>query len=125
MNYKYQFPGVDNNCTPPGDNVLDYSIGDRITLNENSLNENNGTCGAGSPWDWNGNMAIENPVSHDINQYTSQVGECGALLSTLQDYNDWANVYFGGIIGGDRAPLIQPEIVTEQDVPAEFLDPEN
>lgn len=125
MNYKYQFPGVDNNCTPPGDNVLDYSIGDRITLNENSLNENNGTCGAGSPWDWNVNMTVENPVSHDINQYTSQVGECGALLTTLQDYNDWANVYFGGIIGGDRAPLIQPEIITEQDVPAEFLDPEN
>ena len=32
MNYQYQFPGVDTNCTPPGNGVLDYSIGDRITL---------------------------------------------------------------------------------------------
>ena len=30
MNYKYQFPGVDDDCTPPGNNVLDYSWGTRI-----------------------------------------------------------------------------------------------
>ena len=34
MNYKYQFPGADNNCTPPADGVLDFSVGDRIDLNE-------------------------------------------------------------------------------------------
>ena len=123
MNYRYQFPGVDNNCTPPGDGVLSYSIGDRITLNENSLNENNGTCGPGFEWDWNDDDSIDNPVSFDINTYDGQVPECGGLLTTLSDYNDWANLFFGGIIGGDRAPLFQPQIITEQEVPAEYRLP--
>lgn len=40
MNYACQFSGIDNNCTPPGNGVLNYSSGNRI-----DLDENNGTCG--------------------------------------------------------------------------------
>src|SRR6185295_13243210 len=41
MNYRFQFPGVDTSCNAVGNsgetNVLDYSRGTRIALNENSL----------------------------------------------------------------------------------------
>lgn len=108
MNYKYQFPGVDNNCTPPGDGVLNYSIGDRIVLNENNLNENNGICGA-PPWDWNGNTIIENGVAFNINSQDS--GDCGGTFTTLTDYNDWANLSFTGLQDADGALPVPPEII--------------
>jgi hypothetical protein len=121
MNYRYQFPGVDNNCTPPGDGVLDYSYGNRIDLNENSLNENNGVCGPGNPWDWNGNGPIENPVSFNINPYENELPECGTTLtSQMRDYDDWGSLYFGGILDADRALPMRKEFITEQPVPAEF-----
>ncbi len=122
MNYKYQFPGVDNNCTPDGDGVLNYSIGDRIDLNENSLNENNGTCGTGSQFDWNNNASIESSISLDINTYDGQVGACGGTLTTLQDYNDWGGLYFLGIGDADGAMAVPIQIITEQPVPAEYLN---
>jgi len=122
MNYRYQFAGRDDNCTPPGDGVLDYSIGDRIILNENNLNENNGTCGPGFPWDWNGNSSLESSITHDVNLYGSEAAECGGTLTTLQDYNDWANLNFGGLGDADGAPAVPLEIISEQPVPAEYLD---
>ena len=47
MNYKYQFPGIDtcSDADPYGDGILNYSVGDRVDLNENSLDEREGTCG--------------------------------------------------------------------------------
>ena len=61
MNYLYQFPGVDNDCTPIGNGVLDYSYGTRPNLNESGLNELVGVCGStSSPWDWSGNGVLEN-----------------------------------------------------------------
>ncbi len=120
MNYRYQFPGIDNNCTPPGDGVLNYSIGDRIVLNENSLNENAGTCGAPA-WDWNGNGPIENPVVFNINSDDDfEVANCGGTLTTLRDYNDWANIDFSGLLDADRALQIPKEFIVEQPVPMEF-----
>jgi uncharacterized repeat protein (TIGR01451 family) len=122
MNYKYQFPGVDNNCTPDGDGILDYSIGERIQLNENNLNEFNGTCGPGFPYDWNGNETIESSVSFDVN--SSGNSTCGGTLTILGDYDDWGNIFFGGLTDADGAMLIPvlQEIITEQPVPDEFLN---
>ncbi|HKJ17750.1 MAG TPA: CARDB domain-containing protein [Xanthomonadales bacterium] len=121
MNYRYQFPGVDDNCTPPGDGVLDFSYGDRISLNENNLNEFNGTCGPGFTWDWDDDSTIENPVTVNINQYDSEAGQCGGTLSTLNDYDDWSNIFFGGIGDADD-PQYPVEIITEQPVPLEYRD---
>ncbi|NNK98544.1 MAG: S8 family serine peptidase [Xanthomonadales bacterium] len=122
MNYKYQFPGVDNDCAPPGDGVLDFSVGDRISLDETNLNEFNGTCGPGFPFDWNENAILENPAIFNINAYDSEVGQCGATLTTLNDYDDWGNILFGGVGDADGAPLVPLQIITEQPVPAEFLN---
>jgi hypothetical protein len=122
MNYEYQFPGVDNNCTPAGDGVLDFSIGNRIDLDETNLNENNGTCGAGNPFDWNGNVTIESSISSDINTYDGQTSACGGTLSTLQDSDDWGRLFFLGIGDADGAMAVPTEIITEQPVPVEYLN---
>jgi len=121
MNYSFQFPGIDNNCTPPGDGVLNYSIGDRISLDENDLDENDGTCGT-SAWDWNGNLTIESSVTHDINSGdTGQLFTCSGTLTVLEDYNDWANIYFLGLQDGDGDLPIPQEIITEEEPPFELL----
>ena len=120
MNYKYQFPGIDNNCTPPGDGVLSFSIGDRINLNENNLNESNGTCGPGFPWDWNGIAGIESSIVFDVN--VSGAATCGDTLTILHDYDDWGNLNFSGLGDADGAPVFPLEIITEQPVPAEYLN---
>lgn len=121
MNYKYQFAGIDNDCTPPGDGVLSYSTGDRIDLDENDLDENNGTCGPGAPWDWNENSTTENSVTVNINKYDDEIAHCGDELTTLRDHDDWSSIYFGGL--GDAAGVMEvpQEIITEQPVPAEFI----
>lgn len=100
MNYKYQFPGTDTcaDADPAGNNILDYSIGDRIDLDETDLDENQGTCGT-LAWDWNGNTVIESSVSEEINS--------DSFLDNLQDYNDWANIEFGGLSDADGIPLVR------------------
>lgn len=125
MNYKYQFPGIDNDCTPPGNGVLSFSVGDRITLDENNLDENNGTCGPDFPWDWNGNASIESSIAFNVNDYDSEVGACGGTFSTLSDYNDWGNILFGGVGDADGARLAPLEIITEQPVPVEYRNVNN
>jgi len=110
MNYKYQFPGIDNNCTPPGNGLLDYSRGTRISLNENSLNENQGTCGTPA-WDWNGTGGIQTGVIYDLNRTgdlpTDPIDNtfCPAALTTLTDYNDWVNLVYSGLTDADGAPI--------------------
>lgn len=111
MNYLYQFPGVDTNCTPPGNNVIDYSIGDRLTLDENNLDESVGTCGA-PPWDWNGDTIIDSGVVFDVNVADDlQAATCGGTLTTLQDYDDWAHILLGGIGDADGRAVTSPEVV--------------
>jgi len=122
MSYKYQFPGVDNNCTPPANGVTDFSIGDRIDLDENNLDENNGTCGPGFPYDWNGNNTIESSVVTNTNSYGDEEAQCGDTLTTLRDYDDWGNLFFGGLPSSAGARLTPPEIITEQPVPDEYLE---
>jgi hypothetical protein len=122
MNYNYQFPGVDNNCTPPGDGVLNYSVGDRIALNELDLNENLGTCGTVA-WDWDGDTTIEASVIFDINSTDNSF--CGGTFTTLTDYNDWANLYFLGLSDGDGALPVPQEIITEDEPPLELLQANN
>jgi hypothetical protein len=93
MNYRYQFPGIDTNCTVAGDGLSGYSIGSRPDLDENALNELAGICGlqAGVAVDWNGNQFIEPLVSVDINSSdTSQSTNCGGTRTVLRDFNDHA-----------------------------------
>jgi hypothetical protein len=121
MNYRYQFPGIDNNYTPPGDGVRDFSIGDRIVLNENSLDENLGTCGF-LTWDWNSNYMLESSVSMDINYDSdypahAQTADCGGILTTLSDYNDWANIDLSGLLDADIALRVPKEIITCTNTP--------
>ncbi len=111
MNYRYQFPGVDTDCTPPANGLLDYSRGVRIDLDENALNEFAGICG-GPAWDWDGDGLIESLVSTDINSSdTSQASNCGGTYTLLRDFNDWAAILFTGLSDGDR-PILPPEIIT-------------
>lgn len=95
MNYRYQFPGGDTNCTVPGDGLTGYSVGTRPNLDENVLNENAGICGlpAGVPVDWNSNGVLESAVTFDINSGdTAQAANCGGTLTLLGDFNDYANL---------------------------------
>jgi hypothetical protein len=85
MNYAYTFPGVDTNCTPAGDGVIDYARNQRIPLNEQALDEREGICGT-PPWDWNYNSVIEPSISQDIN------GD--SFLEVLEDHDDWAALVY-------------------------------
>jgi hypothetical protein len=109
MNYRYQFPGVDTNCTVPGDGLLTYSVGTRASLNETALLETNGICN-GVDVDWNGNLLIDPAaVSVDINQDTTK--------TTLTDFNDWANLRLSTVNNGASPNGPSQEVITEQPVP--------
>lgn len=122
MNYRFQFPGADTNCNAIGDGVLDYSRGLRIPLDENNLDETQGTCGTTSI-DWDSSGTIETSVARNINCNTGTSQPCGtntncedATCNVLLDHDDWASINFAGIIGGDFAA---PEIIECQDAPSE------
>jgi hypothetical protein len=113
MNYKYQFPGIDNNCTPPGDGVLDYSVGVRPPLDENNLDETQGVCGnpPGPGWDWNGDGdALDVGFAFDINVDRDGIGD--GVFGILQDYNDWAFLILTGIGDADGDRLARREIIS-------------
>jgi hypothetical protein len=105
MNYNYQFPGVDDDCTPPGDGVLDYSRNQRIVLDERALNETEGICN-GVDWDWNRDSSIQTDVSFDLN------GD--SLLGTLRDHDDWGHLVYDFAPGpgaGAMPPSVSSRIV--------------
>ncbi len=113
MNYKYQFPGIDDNCTPPGNGILSYSVGTRPALNENNLDERQGVCGnpPGPAWDWNGDGdALDFGFALDINVDGGGSGD--GFLSVLQDSNDWAALLLTGIADADGAFVTSREIIT-------------
>ena len=100
MNYIYQFPGVDTDCAGcradcsegevfiSGDGSIDYSRGGRNDLQEESLTESFGVC-SNVATDWNRNASIDgSAVAADIND--------DGMQTVLEDYNDWANVYYLG-----------------------------
>jgi uncharacterized protein YjdB len=146
MNYQYQFAGADNNCTIPGDGVLDYSSGTRPSLNENALDEADGICEDTAPvnalWktDWNddgdftdsGAMNIDGKwEDHDDDTRCSDNGNYCVLdeskiynsnLTVLTDHNDWANLVFTGISDSDGISIMMSEIIEEVDV-EELLTP--
>ena len=111
MNYLYQFPGVDDDCTPPGNGILDYSIGDRIPLDENNLDETQGVCGSPG-WDWNGNSILESGVVLDLNP-TDPLAMylCGGVLTVLHDSDDWSSLWLLGTADPDGAPRTRTEII--------------
>ena len=82
-------------------------------MNENSLDENLGTCGLGFPWDWNGNTIIEGSVVFDVN--SSGNSTCGGVLTVLSDHDDWANLLFQGIADADAT--LATEIISCQNAP--------
>jgi len=102
MNYRFQFPGVDRTCDALGDNVLDFSTGEYITLDETRLMEPAGVCGnVGIDWNFNG-IIDSAPVSQDINNFDG-------MLSILEDFNDWSHLVY------DFAPAVSllglPQVV--------------
>jgi len=100
MNYRYQFTGIDNDCDALGDGSLDFSYGGLPALDENSLDENAGVCGPGSPVDWDQDTLITAPVARNINCAEGTTAPCGSnpgpcydtTCNPLSDYDDWANV---------------------------------
>jgi hypothetical protein len=121
MNYSYQFGGVDNDCTPPGNGVLDYSHGLNPSLNENLLDETKGICNRLPGWDWNRDGdALDANVVADINPW----GQGDGLFSVLHDHDDWGHVSYAGIGDFDGAGLrTAPEIAVCPEPPPELSPP--
>ena len=115
MNYRYQ-DGIDTNCNGQPYYTyanrplqISYSGGTRPALNENNLDESKGVCGgAGPAIDWNGDGVIDPPgVSANINP------DGDAIKSVLSDNNDWTQINFLGLNGGNGAPVTPPQVVFE------------
>lgn len=120
MNYRYQFYGIDDDCDAAGDGVLDYSIGERLDLDEEHLDEHQGVCGSpGIDWDGGG---LQSYVAQNINCAAGTTTSCGesdefcddSTCDLLWDYDDWANIVLDNLWEGDKATI---EIVVCQDVP--------
>lgn len=112
MNYRFQFAGVDTDCDGEGDGKLDLSAGLLPALDEYHLVEADGVCGPGGPgidWNWNG---VLDPGTVPVSINGDSVGD------VLTDYDDWSHLNFDGIVTGGEARRSQPEVITEQDVPA-------
>jgi predicted glutamine amidotransferase len=123
MNYKFQFPGIDTNCDSSGDGTLSYSVGSRISLTESNLNEGLGVCGTTSI-NWNGTNGIESSISFDVNSSdTSEASACGGTLTTLTDYNDWANLSLSGGLNDADGASANPQLLAS--VPSEVVDCDN
>ncbi len=121
MSYNYQFVGVDNNCDPIEDGILDYSHGVNPPLDENNLNENLGICGGPPPWDWNLNtvltdMGVVADINRDWTPFPTVPGADG-IFEVLFDYDDWSNLSYAGITDADGAGLGPRPIVTCQEPP--------
>jgi hypothetical protein len=127
MSYNYQFYGVDNDCTPIGDGVLDYSHGVNPDLDENNLDETLGICGGSPGWDWNEDGdALDVGIIVDINRKWYREDDGDGLFGVLTDYNDWDNLNYNGIFNADGAPflasnLISREVAICQPFPDELL----
>jgi hypothetical protein len=111
MNYRYQFAGIDLQCNANGGGGnAGLSRGNRLPLNENAADERVGVCGTPSI-DWNGNGVLEPSVSHDLN--ASYNAECGSPLRVLDDFDDWSNLEFAGVLdglGGTNFKSVQTEV---------------
>ncbi|MEZ5245383.1 MAG: hypothetical protein R2707_09830 [Acidimicrobiales bacterium] len=119
MNYRFQFPGTDADtgtgaCDAVGDQILGYSSGTRVALDESAVDESAGVCGS-VPIDFNTNSVIDpSPYSQNLN--------LDALIETLGDVDDWAILDFGAVTDSDGAPLRTVAPVVEQPVPLAYQD---
>ena len=96
MNYRYQFAGVDAGCVAAGANATPgFSRGDRLALDEATLDEPQGVCGT-LPIDWNRDGTMQSALSHDLNP--AQNGSCGGTLTKLQDFDDWKHLTYAGVM---------------------------
>ncbi len=124
MNYRFDFPGVDTDCDGLGNNVIDYSFGLNIALDESALDEAAGVCGA-TPIDWNGNAVIDGGlVARNINCSPGSTAICGdnaggacvdSTCNVLLDFNDWTGMAIPIPAGTDFAQ----QIIFCQDTPGD------
>ena len=148
MNYQYQFSGVDNNCTIPGNGVLDYSRGTRPSLDENALEEADGICAwlGVQGMDWNDDGDFDDVLAMNIDgRWKERSGstlcqdagkECvlnvekiyNSALTVLTDHNDWGALVFSGISTSADLSIMR-EVIVEDDVedvirePSDPIDP--
>jgi hypothetical protein len=121
MSYSRQFnrsgrsvglPGVADNTLVCVNPVLDYSRNQLPTLNESSLNENDGISGplglrtlfginrvaavgpSSGRIDWNFNGIFENSVASDVNSIADFDSAPPSPGESLTGWNDWANIVF-------------------------------
>jgi hypothetical protein len=117
MNYRYQFDGVDTDCTPPADGRLDFSRGERLSLDETALDETAGICGA-PPWDWDGDAVLEIGAVADVNPEAEfPLALCGGSLTVLHDHDDWGAVDVGLPIRDGAARRAVPDVVECRNLP--------
>lgn len=95
MNYRYQFSGVDADCTAASASVADFSRGERVLLDEEDVDEHQGVCGAPAI-DWNGDGTLQAGLTFDLNP--GYAASCGSALRTLSDFDDWSNLTFLGLL---------------------------
>ena len=108
MSYNYQFYGVDDDCTPQENGVLDYSHGVNPPLDEENLNETLGICGGAPGWDWNQDgdaldVGLIADINRDWNPLPSPPVVGDGDLEILFDYDDWSNLSYTGITDFDGA----------------------
>src|SRR5690349_16943140 len=106
----------------PGIDPVDYSHGNRLTLDENNLNEAAGMCvNPVVPIDWNFDGNYTSSLVVDINPEDGNFIEtqlCGGTQTVLHDYNEWAHLKISSVAPaffnqGAGAPLpITGEICT-------------
>ena len=105
MSYNYQFYGVDNDCTPTGDGIVDYSHGLNPDLDENDLDETQGICGPDQDvgWDWNEDGdETDTGLVADINRSWRTAGNEGdGIFGVLRDHDDWGNLSYSGLLSSD------------------------
>jgi hypothetical protein len=68
---------------------IDYSNGSSSSLNENTLNENDGMGRGAGFVDWNDNGTAQTNLSFNLNPDSDTVKD------TLTDYDDWKNIQLG------------------------------
>ena len=105
MSYNYQFVGVDDDCTPEANGVLDYSHGFNPSLDENNLDETKGICGGAPGWDWNQDLDVMDVgIAANITRPWNPLGPPGdSDFEVLSDYDDWSNLSYTGISDFDGA----------------------
>ena len=101
-------------CAGGGDGLMNYSIGARMPLDENHLDETVGVCG-GIAINWNtqdGGLLTD--TAKDLNPYygmnptTQQTIECGGILTTLTDHDDFAALTLAGLPGAPDGGVADP-----------------